>query len=56
VKNLTLFYVAVVPNNVASEQIGSLYDVERVGGKIIEGRGTFVEYQGNPNPKAGPHG
>ena len=55
-KNLTMIYLVIVPNNVAPEQVASLFDVERVGGKIIESRGTLIEYLGNPNPQPNPHG
>jgi hypothetical protein len=53
-RNFTLLYVAIIPNNVAPEEIASLYDVNRVGGRIMEGRGLNVEYSYGPHPS--PHG
>jgi hypothetical protein len=41
----TSFSLVVIPNNVSPEQVRSLSDVTRVGGKIIESRGRDVEFR-----------
>lgn len=41
---LVNYYLVVVPNNTPAEQIKTLSDVERVGGKILTTEGTYIPF------------
>jgi hypothetical protein len=41
---LVAFYLVIIPNDLSAEQVRSLSDVEKLGGKIITTRSTTAEF------------
>jgi hypothetical protein len=48
------FLLVIIPNDIAPEQIRTLSDVARVGGKIMDARDMNPEFQTTPTPTPAP--